>query len=387
MASRKLRVQHVITRMIVGGAQETPLLCIALSDRERFYGSILSGIVTGAEGSLHGECRARQVPLHFLPPLVRRIAPSYDARALLRLYSYFRRTRPDVVHTHSSKAGILGRMAAKATRVPVVVHTVHGWSFHPGQSKPVYQGYLGLEKLCAPLCQALVCVAQPDMTEGQALGIGKPSQYRLIRSGIEVRIYRDVELTQAEARQRVGLPTDAFIVGCVGRLSAQKAPLDLLRAFEVVARQHADAHLALVGDGPLRGEVALAAQAAGIAERVHFLGLRRDVPQLLRAFDCFALASKWEGLPRTLPQAMAAGLPIVATQIAGVPDAVVEGENGFLAPVGEPEQLGAALLTLADDPALCARMGQVGQERVEEFSAQRMAQQHEALYEELLKRR
>ena len=156
MAHRKIRVQHVITRMIVGGAQETPLLCIALSDRERFTGSILSGSETGPEGSLHGECRARHIPLHFLPPLVRRIAPSHDLRALLRLFASFRRTHPDVVHTHSSKAGILGRMAAKAARVPVVMHTVHGWSFHPGQSKPVYEGYLGLEKLCAPLCQVLV---------------------------------------------------------------------------------------------------------------------------------------------------------------------------------------------------------------------------------------
>jgi glycosyltransferase involved in cell wall biosynthesis len=324
----------------------------------------LSGVETGPEGSLHGECRERGVPLYFCPPLVRRIAPSHDVRALLRLFAHFRRERPDVVHTHSSKAGILGRMAAKAARVPVVVHTVHGWSFHPEQPRPIYATYLNLERLCARLCDALVCVARPDIEEGVKQNIGRREQYRLIRSGIEVEAFQSVELSQIEARQRAGLPQNAWIVGSVGRLSPQKAPDDLLAAFAQAFSSRLDAHLALVGDGPLRAALETQAQEANLSERVHFLGLRRDVPELLRAFDCFALSSHWEGLPRTLPQAMAAGLPIVATRVAGVPDAVSNGENGLLVSPSAPDELASALLRLAETPRRRPRDGAHRLERV-----------------------
>lgn len=379
-AARPVRVLHVITRMIVGGAQENTMLSCALVDRARFPSELLSGIETGSEGELHTETRARGVVHHLEPSLVRALHPLKDLVALWRLWRFLRRGRWDVVHTHSSKAGILGRLAARMAGVPHVVHTVHGWGFTPGQSAPVHALYVFLEWLCAFCCDTLVVVAGVDREDGLARGIGRASQYRLVRSGIEVEAYRDVATTAAEARARLGLPGDAFVVGCVGRLSPQKAPLDMVEGFAALARARPDARLVLVGDGPLRAEVESRVAALRLDGRVHLPGLRRDVPELLRAFDVFALASRWEGLPRVFPQAMAAGLPVVATRVDGAADAVEDGVTGRLVEVGDAAGLGRALLELAADPERRRRMGEAGRARVDEFSAARMVRRLEGIY-------
>jgi glycosyltransferase involved in cell wall biosynthesis len=360
--------------MIVGGAQENTMLSCALVDRARFPSELLSGPETGSEGELHGETRARGVTHHLEPALVRALHPVKDAIALLR------RGRWDIVHTHSSKAGILGRIAARLAGVPHVVHTVHGWGFTPGQPAHLYRLYVALERLCARWCDTLVVVANVDREDGLAHGIGRPAQYRLVRSGIQIEVYRDVATTRAEARARLGIPASALVVGSVGRLSPQKAPLDLLEGFAALARERADAHLAIVGDGPLRDEVEARVAALGLAGRVHLPGLRRDVPELLRAFDVFALASRWEGLPRVFPQAMAAGLPIVATRVDGAADAIEDGATGRLVEVGDAAGLGCALIELAGDPDRRRAMGERGRARVEEFSAARMARRLEGIY-------
>lgn len=381
MSERPVRVLHVITRMIVGGAQENTMLSCALIDRARFPSEIVCGPETGAEGELHTEAAARGVRIRIEPSLVRAIHPWKDVIALVRLTRLLRRERFDVVHTHSSKAGIVGRIAARFAGTPVVIHTVHGWAFNPGQPRHVFAMYVWLERVCARWCRDIVVVAEADRDEGLQLGIGRAAQYRLIRSGIEVEAYRDVAITRAEARARLGVPDHAFVVGSVGRLSPQKAPLDLLAAFEVLARARPEAHLAMVGDGPLRGEVEARVAAAGLEGRVHLPGLRRDVPELLRAFDVFALASHWEGLPRVFPQAMAAGLPIVATRVDGAPDAILPGETGFLVDVGDTGAFGARLVELAADPARARAMGEAGRERVDVFSARAMVEALAERYE------
>jgi len=377
---RPIRVLHVITRMIVGGAQENTMLSCALIDPARFPSETISGPETGPEGSLHDECRRRGVRLVLEPSLVRRVHPWNDLVALVRLTRFIRRGRYDVVHTHASKAGILGRVAARLAGTRRVIHTVHGWPFSREEGAIVHGTWIWLERACARLCDALVVVADRDRERGLALGVGRAEQYRLIRSGIEVEAYRDVAVDRATMRARLGLPGEAFVVGTVGRLGRQKAPLDLLAAFERLARERGDAHLVLVGDGPQREEVVAAIARAGLEGRVHLLGLRRDVPELLRAFDVFALASHWEGLPRVFPQAMAAGLPIVATRVDGAPEAIAPGENGWLVDVGDMEAMGGRLIELAADPALARRMGDAGRARVEAFSARRMVDQLAELY-------
>ena len=385
--ARPLRVLHVITRMIVGGAQENTMLSCALIDRSRFASTLLTGPETGVEGSLHDESTARGVRLTIEPSLVRRLSPWHDLVATIRLTRSMRRERFDIVHTHSSKAGIVGRIAAWLAGVPVIVHTVHGWGFNRHQPPHIYWLYVWLERFCARLSPVLIVVGTPNRDEGLALGIGRPEQYRLIRSGIEIETYRDVALTRDAARARIPVPRDAFVVGSIGRLGEQKSPLDLFRAFVRLAASRPEAHLVFVGDGPQRGELESAIREAGLADRVHLTGLRRDVPELLRAFDVFALASRWEGLPRVFPQAMAAGLPIVATSVDGAPDAVIPGETGWLVEVGDIEGMADRLTALAADPDGARRMGAAGRARVEEFSARRMVDQLAATYVEMAGKR
>ena len=359
------------------------MLSCALIDPVRFESEIVSGPDTGDEGSLDAACRERGVRIVREPALVRRPHALLDALAVIRLAARIRRGRFDVVHTHTSKAGILGRLAAWLAGTRVVIHTAHGWSFSREDSVRTREVWIRLERLCARLCRSIVVVGEADREQGLALGVGRPGQYELIRSGIEIDTYR-AGPDRAEARRRIGVPHDAFVVGSVGRLSRQKAPLDLVDAFARVAAGHPDAHLVLVGDGPDREDVERAVARAGLGGRVHLLGLRTDVPDILPAFDVFALTSRWEGLPRVFPQAMAAGLPIVATRVGAAADAITPGENGWLTDPGDTEALGSRLAALADDPARARAMGASGRSRVEEFSARRMVNRLDALYTRLV---
>lgn len=385
--TRPVRVLHVITRMIVGGAQENTMLSCALIDRERFPSDLLCGEETGPEGELHTESRARGVRLLLEPDLVRDPRPWKDLRVTKRLERVMREGRYDIVHTHTAKAGILGRIAARRARVPIVVHTVHGWSFRHSRGRLEWELYTRSERWCAGWTDAMIVVAEADREEGLRRGIGTAGQYSLIRSGIEIEAYRDVTASRAATRASLGIPLDALVVGTVGRLVRQKAPLDMVAAFRHLAAVREDAHLVFVGEGPLHREVVAAVAAAGLTGRVHLLGLRRDVPALLHAFDVFALASHFEGLPRVFPQAMAAGLPIVATRVDGAPDAIEPGVNGWLVDVGNDREMGERLIQVASDRDAARAMGRAGLERVEEFSASRMVRRLEALYGDLAARR
>jgi glycosyltransferase involved in cell wall biosynthesis len=380
----RIKVLQVITRLIVGGAQETVMLIAATLDPARFEVNVVSGPQTGPEGSLIEEVRARGVPLTIEPALVREINPAKDALALARLTRFIRRGRYDIVHTNSSKAGVLGRWAAWLARTPVIVHTVHGWGHHERQNPLARRSYILLEQLTQRITDRLVVVSPRNIEKGLADSIASPEKYVTIRSGIEIDRFRQPGRPRAAVRAELSIPPDATVIGTVTRLSPQKAPLDFVAAAARVAARRPDVHFVVVGDGPLRAEVEAQVAAANLGARFHLTGLRRDVPDLLHSFDLFALTSLWEGLPRVLPQAMAAGLAIVATAADGNAEAVQDGVNGLLTPPGDPQALADALLRLLDDPALAARMGAAGRERADEFGARKMVEDIAALYEALL---
>jgi glycosyltransferase involved in cell wall biosynthesis len=377
-------VLHIITRLIVGGAQENTMLTAALLDPERYAVNVISGPQTGPEGSLIEEVRARGVPLTIEPTLVREISPLKDMRALLVLYRTIRRGRYTVVHTHSSKAGILGRWAACFAGVPIIVHTVHGWGHHDRQHPLVRRLYVLLEQVTQPITDKLIVVSPRNIKKGLADGIAAPDKYITIRSGIELDRFRHPSRSPETVRAELGIPLGAPVVGTVTRLSPQKAPLDFIEAAARVVERGANVHFVIVGDGPLRADVEARLAGLGLTEQVHLTGLRRDVPELMHSFDLFVLSSLWEGLPRVLPQAMAAGLPIVATAVDGNAEAVTDGVNGLLTPPGDPGAMADAILRLLEDQALSAQMGDAGRAGVGEFGARKMVSDIAALYEALL---
>jgi len=360
----------------------------ALLDPRRFHVEILSGPQTGSEGSLIEEVRTRGVPLTILPDLVREIHPWHDLRALRELYHFLRRRPFTIVHTHSSKAGILGRVAARLAGVPIIVHTVHGWSFHGHMSPPLRALFVALERLAARFTDALIVVTRRDIEKGLKARIGHPQQYHLIRSAIPLDEFDPSKVNQSQARDALGIPADMPVLGNVGRFSIQKNPVEWVRVAGRVARSLPECRFLLVGDGPLRAEVESSLAEEGIAERTVLTGLRRDVPQMLAAMDVFLLTSLWEGLPRVIPQALAMEVPVVANRVDGTAEAIHHGKTGFLCEPGDLQCLSDRCLTLLTDPHLRLEMGHQGREYVlKEFDLRRMVDQIAELYETLLARR
>lgn len=385
--TERIRVLHPITRLIVGGAQENTLLTAQLLDPDLWDVEVVSGTQTGSEGSLIGHAQKHGVALILEPSLVREVNPIQDLRALFRLARLMRRGKYTIVHTHSSKAGILGRWAAKLAGVPVIVHTVHGWGHHDHQHPLVRAYYIWLEKLTLPITDKLIVVSPLNIDKGLADGIGRAEDYVVIRSGIELDRFGRPQVARDETRANWGIPCDVPLVGTVTRLSPQKGPLDFVRAAAAIAQAVPEAWFMMVGDGPLCDEVKALAAQLGVADRLVLTGLRRDIPELMAAMDIFVLSSLWEGLPRVLPQAMASGLPIGATAIDGSAEAIEEGVNGLLTPPGEPQRLAEAVIRLLRDPELARRMGAAGRVRAVEFDVRTMVAQIAGLYQELLRQK
>ncbi len=378
-------VLHVITRLIVGGAQENTMYTAALLDPRRYAVDVLSGPQTGSEGSLIDEVRSFGTHLTIMPALVREVNPAQDVRALLELTGLMRRKRYTIVHTHSSKAGVLGRLAAKLARVPVIVHTVHGWSFHDRMSPAKRTFYVLLERLAASVGDAMIVVAQPDIEKGLRHHISRREHYHLIRSAIPLDEFDPQRVDREAVRRELGIPLNAPVLGNVGRFSPQKNPLDWVRVAEQVARSVPETYFLLVGDGPLRPQVEAALRQAHLTEHTILTGLRRDVPRMMAATDVFLLTSLWEGLPRVIPQAMAMGVPVIANRADGTVEAIRHGETGYLCQPGELDTMRDYCVTLLRDPALRHTMGTRGQTFARrEFDVRHMVAQIAALYEQLL---
>ncbi len=381
MAGRRHRIAHVITRLDLGGAQQNTLFCAAHHDRSRFD----VALIAGAGGILDAD--ARRIPdadVHIVPWLRHPVRPVSDLRALLRLRRLFRSCRIDLVHTHSSKAGILGRLAARLAGVPVAVHTVHGWSFNATQAAPVREVYVQLERIAARSTQRLIVVAAGDRAKGLAHGIGRPEQYVVVRSGIDVSEFERPSVPRNEARTRLGFAPEQVVVGTVACLKPQKAPLDFLRAAALAHARDPRLRFLVAGDGELRPAMESLVRDLGLSDVVRLLGWRRDVPDLLHAMDVFLLTSRFEGLPRSVLQAMAAGIPVVATAVDGTPEIVHDGETGLLVPPGRPDLAAQRVLELVADPALRARcVSGARAVLTREFDIRQMVRNLDRLYLEL----
>jgi glycosyltransferase involved in cell wall biosynthesis len=383
-STRPVRVCHVITRLIVGGAQEAAIYASARVNQEEFTTLLVTGPQTGPEGDLRGLARDEHVPILEIPSLVREVSPLRDVRAVRSLRRAIRDWQPDVVQTHSSKAGVLGRLAARRERVPVIIHTVHGWSFHDHMSPLARTVYRGLERRAATWTDRIVTVSELDRAKGIAAGIGVAAQYRTIPPLNDLGRYTGGRDAREAGRAALGLPQDSFVVGTVGRLTKQKDPQTWVRTAALVASRAPEARFVMVGDGNLRAATERLAAGLGLGERLLLTGLRDDVPAILPAFDVLLLTSRWEGLPLVIPQAMASGVPVVATAVDGNREIVSDGADGLLAPPGEPVATADAVVRLRD-PERAAGLATAGREAARDFSLERTVPRLEDLYRECVR--
>ncbi len=389
-SSARIPVIHIITMLELGGAQQNTLHTVAHLDRARFQPYLL----TGSGGILDFEALSLpDVPAYFVPDLIREVRPHRDLRGLRQIRSRIRRIRerhpgrPAIVHTHSSKAGILGRWAARMERVPVIVHTYHGFGFHQWQRAPVRLAFEWAERFTACITDAFIMVSRANMETARKLRITAGKRVAMIRSGIPLDAFRSRPDLRGSIRGALSIPWDASVVTMVACFKPQKAPCDFVKMAARVASQEPRAFFLMAGDGVLRAQVEAAVVRHGLESRFRVLGWRQDIPDLLNDTDVLVLTSLWEGLPRVLPQAMAAGLPVVATAVDGSPEAVADGINGFLVSPGDVDGAASRVVQLLQDPALRHRMGVEGEKRVEEFDIDLMVQQQERLYEEMILRR
>jgi glycosyltransferase involved in cell wall biosynthesis len=385
-----MRVIHVITRLIVGGAQENTIASVlGLRQKPGMETELISGPATGPEGSLESSFSRSADSLTVLPELVRPIHPWKDCLAMRQLTRIFRARRPDIVHTHSGKAGILGRIAASRAKVPVIVHTIHGPSFGPFQGPLANLTCRGAERAAGKFTTHFVAVADAMGRQYLAAGIGRPEQYTKIFSGFSLAPFMSTANDPA-LRARWGIAPGDLVIGKIARLCALKGHEDLFRVAPTLIRRFPRIKFLFVGDGPWRERFEQRVRALKLENSVVFSGLvpPAEVPGLAGIMDLLAHLSRREGLARSLPQAMAAGRPVVAYDCDGANEVCLDNETGFLLRPGDLDGLTERLGWLAGDRGLRERLGQGGRSFVRErFAVERMVDDLYALYQNLVLKR
>ncbi|EWT01724.1 mannosyl transferase [Intrasporangium oryzae NRRL B-24470] len=352
------RVAHVITRCTAGAGGVAVRGALSLP-RDRYE----STLIAGSGDVLLDAAREQGVEVIVVPELVSPISPVRDARALSILTELMRGEAFDVVHTHSAKAGVLGRVAASRSGAGRIVHTLHGFPWHEFQPAPVRGTYVRIERRLSRITDSYLAVGTAVAVEAVRRRIARPEQIITIGPAVDAPTVTLSPATRLRARALLGLSEGDLVVGTVGRMDYQKAPEVLLDA---IARMARPARLVWVGGGPLAETVAARARRLGLGDRVLLLGHREDVPLLLPAFDVFAMSSRYEGLPCAIVEAQACGIPVVATAVNAVPDVVVPGESGMLVAPQDAGQLAAALDFALGHPATAARWADTAARRLGE---------------------
>ncbi len=350
--TRRLRVAQIITRF-TAGAGGVALRGVLALDPDRFEVVFVTG-----SGSLTERAQAAGFEVVVLPRLRSEIAPPDDWRVLADLRACLRAGEFDTVHTHSAKAGVLGRIAAHQVGCGRIVHTFHGFPFHQFQSWPRRAAYVRIEQAVGKFTDAFLAVGSAVAAEAVRRRIAPPDRIRTIGVAVDTALPAPEPWARAEARRLLGAPPGMRVVGTVGRLDFQKAPDDFVAGLAQLGRN--DVFGVWIGDGPLRKRTEKLAARRGLAGRMFFAGERSDVSALLPGLDVFAMASRYEGLPCAVVEAMVAALPVVATAVNAVPDIVIPGETGLLVPPGHPELLSLAIGHLLENPAKAARLGAAG---------------------------
>lgn len=370
-----MNILFVITKLELGGAQKQLLGLIRGLNQDKC--NIF--LFTASSGLLIADARAiKGLKFKESSFLERSINPFKDFIALIEIFLFIRKNKIDIVHTHSSKAGILGRLAAKLAQVKTIIHTVHGWSFNDYQPRALRQIYINLERFCAKFTKKIIVVSNYDMEKGLANRIGVENKYVLIRYAIDKQ---EFILVDKNIRGELGLNADTLVVGMVACFKPQKAPLDFIKVASLVVKELPNVKFILVGDGILRPDIEKLIQKLNLKSKIILTGWRRDISRLLSLVDVFVLTSLWEGLPVTVLEAIASGKPPVVTDTGGVSEVVADGKTGFLVKPHQVNMLAKRVVTLLRDQTLREIIGNEAKKKLQEdFSLLRMVSLTRQIY-------
>jgi glycosyltransferase involved in cell wall biosynthesis len=382
-----MKVVHVITRLILGGAQENTLFTVEGLDKKDYDVTLVTGPALGPEGSLIERAKANGVKLVVVRSLRREISPGYDLVAFRRLLKYFRREKPTIVHTHSSKAGVLGRLAARLAKVPVILHTIHGMPFHQYQNRAANALFVSIEKLCAHYTDRIVTVAQAMTDQALKAGLAPPHKFVKILSGMEVEKFLEAG-GRKEVRKLFGIKENEFVIGTIARLFHLKGHEYIMEAAPRVLERFPNVKFLFVGEGILREQLELLADDLDIGGHFLFAGLTdpEKIPEMIQAMDLLVHTSLREGLARVLPQGLISGKPVISYDIDGAKEVVRNGETGYLVPPETVTELADAIIRILENPKKAREMGARGRALfAEAFRKEVMVERIDKLYRELCK--
>ena len=382
----KTTVVHIITKLELGGAQQNTLFTVANLERRKYEPVLISG----TEGILVEDAKKlKDVKVYLVPELVREIRPFKDAISFLKIRRILKELKKPfsniIVHTHSSKAGILGRWAARVAGINLIIHSVHGFSFNDYQPSFLRAFYIFTERVTSLVTTRFIAVSKSNIGKGVAERIFSKDKAVLIRSGIDIREFQEVKGDRMKKKEELGADARCPLVAMIACFKTQKSPLDFVKIARIVSDNISEIRFLLVGDGVLRSEIEELIKKLGMEDKIFLLGWRNDIPGILSCIEVLVLTSLWEGLPRVFPQAMASGVPVVATEVDGAPEAIKNGLNGFLLPPKDINAMAEKVIYLIRHPKKAQEMGEKGKGLVAEFDIWKMLAQQEELYASLLK--
>jgi glycosyltransferase involved in cell wall biosynthesis len=387
---KKIKVLHIITRLILGGAQENTLFTVEGLERTGKYDvRLLTGPPLGPEGELLNYCQKKGIKYNIFSQLRRNISPLRDATSFFELVFFLKKNKFDIVHTHSSKAGIIGRLAAHYAKTPVIIHTVHGLPFHDYQSEAINKFYISLERKAAKYTDNIFCVAKAMIEKCVKNGIASRDKFSLVRSGFRVEPFlyakKDIIL-----QRKLGISPDDIVIGKVARLFDLKGHKYLIAAFRDVLKKHPNAKLLLVGDGILKETLMAQAEELGIRERIIFAGLvpAENVADYIALMDILAHTSLREGLAKVIPQALLMSKPVVSFDIDGAGELIVDKTTGMLTKPENINELADAINYLIENKAEANMMAIRGKKlALSLYPVERMVSQIDELYTEILEQK
>lgn len=379
-----VRVIRLMDRLNVGGPARQAIELSARLGPPGWRTVLAHGRLEPHEQGLEDSAKEKGVVLEYIPEFARPLRPLDDFRAFLRILRLLRRERPQVLHTHKSKAGALGRVAALLAGTPAVVHTYHGHVLRGYFSPTADRIFRLIESLLARLTGRIVVLTGSQKQELLEMGIGRAEQYAVIPSGVDLDPFLTADTLRGELRKELGIAEGIPIVGIVGRLVPIKRHEDFLEAAKTIIGNGTECKFLIVGDGERKKELEEISRMSGLAGKVLFLGNRPDMDKVCADLDVAVLCSANEGLPMALIEAMAAAKPVVATKVGGVPELVQDGETGLLVEAGKPDDLARAVLDLIGDRAKARAFGSRGREASRAYGAEALALKTGELYRSLL---